>query len=93
MIEFIIHLVIGSLFVWGVFKIFDDLLLPVRVKIETWLGPKWSKPMVTCPPCMASFHGIYLGLIFFGADWIIILYCVSLCGLNYLIQQFLPEYD
>jgi hypothetical protein len=92
-VNFTIYLIASSVYCFGVFKIFDDLLLPVRARIELLLGPKWSKPVVTCPPCMGSLHGLYLGLIFFGIQWQVLFFCVALCGLNYIIQQLLPEYE
>lgn len=92
-IYFLACLLIGACWCYGIFKIFDDLLIPVRAWIELKLGPKWSKPLITCPPCMGSLHGLVLGSIFYPGSWFIILYCVALCGLNYLIQQFLPEYE
>lgn len=90
---FIAYLIIGSVYCFGIFKIFDDILINVRAKIEYYIGSKWSKPLVLCPPCMGSFHGLYLGLIFFGLSWNILLYCVCLCGLNYIVNSLLPEYE
>jgi len=92
--DFIGRLLIGTVWCFGVYKLFDDLLLPIRSQIEQKIGFKWSKPLVLCPPCMGSLHGLILGLLFFGAAPLtIILYCISLCGLNYIIQTLLPEYE
>lgn len=91
--SFIAYLIIGSVYCFGVFKVFDDLLISVRERIEYILGAKWSRPIVSCPPCMGSFHGMYLGFMFFGLSWSILLYCVCLCGLNYIVNSLLPDYD
>jgi hypothetical protein len=90
---FISYLIIGSAYCFGIFKIFDDVLVGVRAKLEYLIGPKWCRPLVSCPPCLASVHGFYLGLIFFGLNWTIPLYCICLCGLNYIVNSLLPEYD
>lgn len=90
---FLAYLIIGSAYCFGVFKIFDDMLLRERAKMEATIGSKWSKPLVSCPPCMGSFHGFYLGLVFFDLAWSTPLYCVCLCGLNYIINSLLPEYE
>src|SRR5688572_8404237 len=89
---FIAYLLIGSVYCFGIFKIFDDLLIGPRAFLELKMG-KWAKPLVSCPPCMGSAHGFYLGLIFFGLSWNIPLYCVCLCGLNYIVNSLLPEYE
>lgn len=91
--NFIINLLIGSLWCFGIYKLFDDLLNPIAVRIEDKIGLQWCKPLFYCPPCMASVHGVILCIIFgiTGKAWIV--YCVCLCGLNYIIQQFLPEYE
>lgn len=90
---FIACLLVGSVYCFGIFKIFDDILISVRAWIEKIIGSKWSKPLVLCPPCMGSFHGLYLGFIFFGLSWTIPLYCICLCGLNYIVNSLLPDYD
>lgn len=89
---FIAYLIIGSIYCFGVFKIFDDILIGVRAYLELNIG-KWAKPLVTCPPCMGSFHGLYLGFIFLGFTWSILLYCICLCGLNYVVNSLMPDYE
>jgi hypothetical protein len=92
-LSFIGKLIIGSFWCFGIFKIFDDLLLSVRAKLEEKIGIKWSKPLVSCPPCMGSVHGLLMGAFFYAGSPLVILYAICLCGLNYLIQTFLPEYE
>jgi hypothetical protein len=93
MIDFITYLIVGCLWCFGFWKLWDDLLLPLRVKIEEYLPMKATKPLFNCVACMASVHGFFLGLYFFGFAPVIILYCFALCGLNYLVLQWVPEYD
>lgn len=90
---FIEYLIVGSLWCFGFWKLWDDLLLPLRTKIELAIGMKWTKPLFNCPPCMGSVHGLFLGYMFFGVNTVVILYCFALCGLNYLILQWMPDYD
>lgn len=92
MINFILYLIVGCLWCFGFWKLFDDGLLPLRVKIESVLPMKVTKPLFNCPACMASVHGFFLGFAFYGPHLVIILYCFCLCGLNYLVSQWLP-YD
>jgi hypothetical protein len=35
------------------------ILTGVRVWMQRTLGYFWSKPLVSCPACMASFHGTW----------------------------------
>ncbi len=35
------------------------ILTAVRLWIQRKLGYFWSKPLVSCPACMASFHGTW----------------------------------
>lgn len=41
-----------------------------------------TKPLIVCPPCMASFHGVLFWLIFQPVPWYFLpLYVVCLSGL------------
>lgn len=61
---------------------------------------KWQqnilKPLFACPYCMASVHGtvIFFICLFgsFGLYWWPP-FCICLCGLNYMINSILPEYE
>lgn len=93
-IAFLLQLVFGMFWCYGVFKIFDDILMKQNAWMQLKIGVKWCKPLFLCPPCMGSVHGLAIAATFYpGHLFIIIFYCVCLCGLNYLMQQFLPEYD
>lgn len=91
--EFIGYLIVGSMCCFGVYKIFDDLLINVRAWFELKIGVKACKPLFSCPPCMGSVHGLYLGIIFLGLDHMVLLYCIALCGLNYIVNELLPKYE
>jgi len=105
MTDFLILLVVGSFWCWGVFTLFydgyvldkiGDLLRkenddsPPKIK-GTW----YSKPLFDCPPCMASIHGFLISAIYY--DWLIYLmgaYMICLCGLNFIVKSILfPEYE
>lgn len=57
------------------------LLEPFRIFIEGAFGYFWSKPLVSCAPCMASFHGTYIFIFVIAAyhypcmyvDWLTLL--------------------
>jgi len=52
----------------------------------------YLKPLFACPYCMASFHGtiIYFTFVNHGiAYWPV--FCVCLCGFNYLLSQIINE--
>lgn len=89
---FCLKLTIASLWCFGVFKLFDDIFLPVRARVEEKIG-KWSKPIMTCPPCMGSLHGLLWGMYFFEWSWVIFPFCVCLCGLNYIVNSMIPDYE
>lgn len=53
-----------------------------------WLGPFLSKPICTCPPCMASLHSLWFWMFFdFSPQMlaVFILYMLALCGLMKMI--------
>ena len=91
--EFLTNIIITSLFCLGVYKAFDDGF--VFGGIAKWLykdSPKsitWIyKPLFDCPPCMASFWGLFAFHAFYGLfDWSVIpfIFCVS--GLNWLLSS------
>lgn len=91
MIDFILLLIIGSLWIWGVFAAFDEgnVFWPIR-KSLTELGADWYlKPFISCPYCMGSVHGFIIGFYHFGPSLHILAYMVCLCGLNFIIKEYL----
>lgn len=84
-------LIICSLWIYGVnFLMTDERSFLGWMDVVLDSVPKFiTKPLFGCTMCMASFHGtlVYSA---FSAEFIIyqwILFCVSLCGLNYLISE------
>jgi hypothetical protein len=65
-----------------------EVLWRVKYYSLKYLGPFWSKPICTCPPCMASLHSLWYWL-FFPLDGKALalypLYILALCGTMKLI--------
>ena len=91
MIDFILLLIIGSLWIWGVFAVFDEgnILGYVRANFEGVLGVWILKPVFGCPYCMASIHGFAIGMIYLPEYIQTIPYIICLCGLNFIIKEYL----
>lgn len=75
----------------------DGLLSKLAGRIQMRIGAFWCMPLFLCPACQGSFHGI---IVFFLAaplvlgplPWFIApVYCICLCGLNYIVNQSIPE--
>lgn len=93
MVDFLLLLILTSLWCFGVKTLFSEGFLLERVGDWAWGKSEFlSKPLFQCPPCMASVHG-GLAYIFFydGPYGMSIFFLICLCGLNYLITQILPE--
>lgn len=64
------------------------VLWRVRYTIERYLGNFWAKPIITCPPCMASFHSIIpysLFVAYTGVWWMmfgLLLYIPTVSGIT-----------
>lgn len=86
--ELIFVVILSSLYIWGIFAVFDEdnLLWGVRKIGEKTLGTFITKPMFSCPACMASLHGAYIGIFYYGLTWIVLPYIICLCGLNFIIK-------
>jgi len=91
MIDFILLLIIGSLWIYGVFAAFDEgnLLWPIRQRLESLNIEYITKPLFGCPYCMGSVHGFIIGLIFIPERLLILPFMVCLCGLNFIIKEYL----
>lgn len=91
MIDFICLLLIGSTWIWGVYAIFDEpnILSGVRKVAEKSIGTWYCKPIFGCPYCMASLHGAIFGIVQYGIATIVIPYVICLCGLNFIIKEYL----
>lgn len=93
MLDFILLLIIGSLWIWGVFALFDEgnLLWPVRKWADSIFG-EWTKPVFSCPYCMSSIHGLSIFYFAHGYDYSVVaygVYVMCLCGLNFIIKEYL----
>ena len=93
MTDFIIHIIIASLWCFGVYAVFDNdhLLGKVGTFIEAKTSTNFIRPLFGCPPCLASVHGFIWGLILYGLSWQIIPFCICLCGLNFIIKNIIFE--
>lgn len=88
MTDFTHQLFFASLWCFGIYAVFnnDHLLGPVADWLENVTSVTFCRPLFGCPPCMASVHGSYLGLILFGFSWTILPFIICLCGLNFIIK-------
>ena len=93
----------ASLWCFGVHTVANKAILEVfkvNVDKQWYKFSKWQrtllKPLFACPPCMASVHGtIIFFIMLFGSYGILYwpVFCICLCGLNYIITSLLPEYE
>lgn len=86
------------------FKVYDEprhgtikdtrmILWWVKYYSSLWFGKFWSKPICTCPPCMASLHSTYVfwPLVIFLYGWnpaefiIYPIYIGALCCVNWIL--------
>lgn len=66
------------------------ILWRIKLFCLNTFGEFYSKPICTCPPCMASIHSLwYLAFMPFNLHFLALypLYIVALCGLNYLVVK------
>lgn len=71
------------------------ILWPLRFHILKNFGDKWSKPLITCPICMASVHSTYIYFIFTPINQqhlivetlIYVLYIFTLAGMNAVLSS------
>lgn len=89
--EFLQLIIITSLFTWGVFAAFDEgnIFGGVRKLCEKTMGSWVCKPLFGCPYCMASIYGSIAGLFHFGIDYRVIILVFCVCGLNFIIKEYL----
>lgn len=85
------HIVTCSLFIWGISALFNDGMLLGKLgdELEKMLPEVLLKPLISCPICMASVWGTTYAL-YFGlgiGEWIQLCFCV--CGLNFVIMEFI----
>lgn len=58
-VVFLSSLFVTTLFVTGLRTTTKDgyILAPIRLFLESLIGKFWSKPFLSCAPCMCSFWG------------------------------------
>lgn len=93
MTDFIIYLVVASLWIWGVYAVFDSkhLLGKIAAWIEVNTSTTFCRPLFLCPTCMSSVHGILWGVLCYDFTYTVFPFIICLCGLNYIINSLLPE--
>lgn len=94
MTDFILYTLIASAWIWGINCLFaEDHIFE---KAGDWIDenmPEWFyKPMIGCPACMSSIHGLlwfFIGLPLCFHDALpirqLIPFLICLCGFNYII--------
>ena len=100
MTDFILLLIVGACWVWGVHCVFSEGYILERIgnKIRDKVG-MYSKPLFDCPPCMSGCHGLFIGVTgchywFDNNAYIILPFVLCLCGLNFVIKSIVyPEYE
>lgn len=96
---YIISFIINSLFIFGLYKITDEdmILEGVGIWLTETLGSYWSKPVINCPPCMASLWGIFGYLLmsnYLVVCWYLLpVWCICLSGFNYLVSEIVLNKD
>jgi hypothetical protein len=94
----LVYLILNALAIWGFFAATrkEELFNLEMAPLPEWL----AKPLYNCPFCMSSVWGL-AGFAFFinfppfigelwGFDWWYMpIYCMQLCGINYLILLFI----
>jgi len=91
MTDFIYLLLINVGWIWGINCLFSKgyaLYEPGKF-IENIIGTTWVKPLFACPPCQSSFHGLLFSFWFYGLSLVVFPYLVCLCGINYIIKEYL----
>jgi hypothetical protein len=91
----ITDLFINSFICFGIYKAFDHGM--IFGKIGDWMNTRHrtiSKPLFTCPICMASVWGsAYFLLLADSWLWMWPVHVLALAGLNRLLMNFSPEYE
>lgn len=98
MSEFILLLLFGACWTWGVYCVFAEgyIMWFLNKNLEQTAFPNWAaKPLYRCPPCMSSIHGFAISAAYFDFHiYPMMAYMVCLCGLNFIIKSILyPEYE
>lgn len=88
----------SSFWCFGVHVVVKNFLYEIDIDIYAkWDDLKrWTKiiikPLFACPYCAASFHGTIIYFVWVNEGlfyWPV--FCICLCGFNYLLSQFINE--
>lgn len=95
LIHLFLLLVLCALCIVGIWTAFhrEMILGPVGDWLYERMGPKWSKPFFTCPPCMSSVWGTVFYLCFFDGLRLYPVFILSLCGLLKLLAILVLDKD
>ena len=94
LISLFLALVLNSFFCVGVHILFTFENMPFK-PIGDWFTLMaqeryWiTKPLYNCLPCMASVYGCLFFSLMFGFTWVVLPYCIALCGFNYYASKLL----
>jgi len=93
-IDLLLMVALGTMWIWGIKCLFAEhmVLGKFAIKLRNLYPVYLTKPLFDCPPCMASIHGTLIYLLYSGKsiqEWI--LFCVVLCGFNFIIKLWLYE--
>jgi hypothetical protein len=93
--DFILLLIIGSLWCFGIYAPFSEGYIFENIGNFgiKHLG-KLAKPLFACTVCMPSIHGSIIAVIFYDWTWMAGAFVICLCGLNFIVKSILfPEYE
>ncbi len=94
MSDFILLLIVGSAWIWGIHCLFADGYILEQIGEKAWVRwPKWiTKPLFICPPCMSSVHGFLVSAVYYDFHiYPMLVYMVCLCGVNYILKSIIYE--
>ena len=83
-------LILNCLVIFAVYVLMSEGMLFEKVGnwIKKTVGDYWCKPLICCPPCMASVHGTWFYLTLVGdLNWFLLVYVLALCGLTYIVNS------
>ncbi len=83
------EILITSLFIIGIHVATRAGMILGRVSIWMDLNVpyKWQKPLTECPPCMASFHGLYMAFVLSIDLPLIPVFIIAVSGLNWILAN------
>lgn len=94
-VHFFTMLALAVCWIWGIYCIFNTkyLLGWVHAWLEHFTNHTIMKPVMACPPCMSSLHGVFLywGLFPEFNFLQFIFFIVLLTGVNFLIKEFIYQ--